>query len=126
MLAAPFVSGAALANICGEQAGFWRVANLPRFKKGTQTFVDYEVDRGSPNNIMVTNGTAIMRSTDSACTWKQVFALPDSPSPDSQATAANSVIKTIDISEAARGRALAMIEETTPLGSRPHVVRTDD
>lgn len=126
ILAAPFVSGAALANICGEEIGFWRVASLPRFKKGNQFFVDYEVHRGSPNNIMVTNGTAIMLSTDSACTWKQVFTLPDSPTQDSQATAENSTIRSIDISEAARGRVLAMIEETTALGSRPHVVRSDD
>ena len=126
ILAAPFVSGAALANICGEQIGFWRVAPLPRFKKGGQSFVDYEVHRGSPNNIMVTNGTSIMLSTDSACSWKQVFALPDSPSQESQATADNSTIKSIDISEAARGRVLVMIEETTALGSRPHVVRSDD
>jgi len=126
MLAAPFVSGAALANICGKQLGYWRVTSIPKFKAGPQTFVDYEVDRGSPNNIMVTNGTAIMLSTDSACSWKQAFVLPDSPGPESQATAANSKIVSIDISEAVRGRVLLMVEETTPLGSRPHIVRSDD
>ena len=123
---APFVSGAAVANICGTEHGYWRVTGIPKFTAGPQELVDYEVAAGSPNNIMLTNGTAIMRSTDSACSWKQVFALADAPTAESQATAANSTIKTIDISEAKRGRVLLMIEEQTALGVRPHVVRTED
>jgi hypothetical protein len=126
ILAAPFVTGAALANICGDTFGHWRVADMPRFKKGTAAFVDYEVDRGSPNNIMVTNGTAVMASTDSGCSWKQVFALPDQATAESGGTAANSVIKSIDISEGFRGRTLLMVEEQTAVGARPHVVRSDD
>lgn len=126
ILAAPFVTGAALANICGSQDGYWRIASLPRFKTGSQTFVDYEVDRATPSNVMITNGTAIMLSTDSACTWKQVFRLPDAPSPESQATAANSTIVAIDISESARGRVLVTVEETTAAGTRPHIIRSED
>jgi hypothetical protein len=126
ILAAPFVSGAALANICGAQDGHWRIARVPAFKQGSGTFVDYEVDRSSPNRIMVTNGTVVMLSTDSACSWKQVFALPDQANSESGSTAANSLIKTIDISEIKRDRVLLMVEEQTPLGVRPHVVRSDD
>lgn len=126
VFAAPFVTGAALANICGIQVGYWRVTGFPTFKNGSQKAIDYEVDGSSPNNIMVTNGTAIMLSTDSACSWKQVFQLPDTPTAESQATAANSVIKTIDISEVKRGRVLLMVEEQTALGARPHVVRSED
>lgn len=126
ILAAPFVTGAALANICGTEVGKWRVAKMPTFKAGSQQLADYEVDRSSPNNIMVTNGLAVMRSTDSACSWKQVFVLPGSANAESGGTAGNSTIKSIDISESKRGRVLLMVEETTALGPRPHIVTSED
>lgn len=124
---APFVSGAALANICGAQYGpYWRVTSFPGFKTGPSKTTDYEVDISSPNKIMVTNGTAVMRSTDSACTWKQVYRLPDTPTADSQATAANSRIVSIDISSSLRDRVLLMVEEQSVAGARPHVIRSND
>lgn len=127
VLAAPFASGSALAlGLCGPAQGQWRATHVPTFKAGPQRFTDYEVDRGSPNRIMVTNGVAVMLSTDSGCGWKQVFVLPAAPTAESQATSANSTIKTIDISEAKRDRVLLMIEEQALQGARPHIVRSDD
>ena len=127
VFAAPFVTGAALANICGSEFGpYWRVTSFPSFKNGSQTVTDYEIDVSSPNRIMATNGTSIMRTTDSACTWKQVYALPAAPTADSQATAANSSIVSIDISESKRDRVLLMVEEQALAGARPHVIRSED
>lgn len=126
ILATSFVNGAALANICGAEIGYWRVAPMPKFKSGSQQVVDYEVDRSTPSNIMVTNGLAVMRSTDSACSWKQVFVLPESANAQSGGTAGDSTIKSIDISESKRGRVLLAVEETSVLGSRPHIVRSED
>jgi photosystem II stability/assembly factor-like uncharacterized protein len=67
-----------------------------------------------------------MRSTDSGCSWQQVYLLGAQPAADSTATADNAVIRSIDISEPKRDRVMLMIEEQTLTGTRPHVVRSDD
>jgi len=84
------------------------------------------VDAMLPRNMYVTNGTSVMRTKDSGCSFKQVFALPDAPSLESQATAANSVIRSIDVSEAANGLIYLMVEESLPTSTRPHVIVSGD
>ena len=127
VFAAPFATGAALAEpACSIDRGNWNTIPAPRFKVGPQRLTAYEVDSSNPARIMVTNGDAIMRTTDGACTWKQVFALPQQASPDSQATAANAEILSMDIAEGFRERVLLMIEEQGPQGSRSHVTLTND
>ena len=127
VVVAPFATGAALAEpACSIDRGNWNTILAPTFKVGPQTLTAYEVDPSNPSRIMVTNGDAVMRTTDGACTWKQVFALPAQPSADSQATAATSEIRSIDIAEGFRERVLLMIEEQAGQGSRPHVVLTND
>lgn len=127
VLVAPFATGAALAEPqCGIERGNWTTIPAPTFKTGPQSLTAYEVDPGSPARILVTNGKAVMRTIDGACRWQQVYALPAQPTPESQATAANSEILSIDIAEGKRDRILLMIEEQGSQGSRPHVVRSDD
>lgn len=67
-----------------------------------------------------------MRTVDGACSWKQVFALPDTPTPESQATAANSRILEIEIARRLRTRTVLRIAGETPQGARPHIVLSDD
>ena len=127
VLVAPFATGAALADPrCGIARGNWTTIPAPTFKAGPQRLTAYEVDAGSPARMLVTNGKAVMRTTDGACKWQQVFALPAQPSPDSQATAGNSEILSIDIAEGMRDRVYLMIEEQGPQGPRPHVLRSND
>ncbi len=127
VLVAPFATGAAVADpACGLKRGFWVTIPAPTFKTGPQRLTAYKVDAGSPARMLVTNGKAVMRTTDGACSWKQVFALPASPSAESQATAANSEIVSIDIAEGLRERIFLMIEESGPQGARPHVTKSDD
>jgi len=127
VLVAPFATGAALADPrCGIERGNWTTIPAPRFETGPQRLTAYEVDAASPARILVTNGKAIMRTTDGACKWQQVFALPAQPSPESQATAGNSEITSIEIAEGVRDRIFLMIEEQGPQGARPHVARSND
>ena len=99
---------------------------MPRFKTGPQNLTGYAVDVGAPARIFLTNGQAVMRTVDGACTWKEVFRLPDAPNESSTATAATGSIMSIDIAERANQRIVLMIEEQTPQGSRPHVTKSDD
>jgi photosystem II stability/assembly factor-like uncharacterized protein len=127
VLVAPFALGGSVAHaLCGTPYGAWRVQGLPTFKEGPKRLAAYLVDPAAPNRILITNGTSVMRSTDSGCSYKHVFALPDTPNAESQATAANSQILSIEIFESNRERVLLMIEEQGPQGARPHIVRTDD
>lgn len=127
VLVAPFALGGTPAlALCGTPFGSWRVQGLPSFREGPQRLEAYLVDPGAPNRILITNGISVMRSTDSGCSYKHVFALPAAPNAESQATAANSEIRSIEMFEANRERVLLMIEEQGPQGARPHIVRTED
>ena len=127
VLVAPFATGAAIADpACGIRREAWVTIPAPTFKTGPQRLTAYEVDAGSPARMLVTNGKAVMKTVDGTCTWKQVFALPPQPSPESQATAANSEILSMDIAEGKRDKVYLMIQETGPQGARAHVSKSDD
>lgn len=124
---APFATGAAVAEpACGVKRGHWTTVPAPPFPKGPQQLVAYEVDAGAPARMFVTNGVAVMRTVDGACTWKPVFVLPDVPTAESQATAINSEILEIEIAPRLRTRTVLRIAEDAVQGSRPHVVLSDD
>lgn len=127
IVVAPFAGGAAVAEpACGAKRGIWTSVAAPRFPAGPQRLAAYEVDPAAPARMFVTNGTSVMRTVDGACSWKQVFVLPATPTPESQATAATSRILEIEIARQLRTRTVLRIEEDTVQGTRPHVVLSDD
>lgn len=60
----------------------WTAIRAPNFPTGPKEIVSYAVDPVSPERIFVTNGKALMRSTDGGCTWSTVLAVPDGSTPD--------------------------------------------
>ena len=124
-LVAPFVPARAAECPNLLRRGPWTTVGAPRFSKGPQKITAFAVDPRVPRNMFVTNGTAVMRTTNSGCTFKQVFVLPDGPSLESQATAANSVIRSIDVSEANHDLVYLLIDEDLDGSRRTHVTVSD-
>ncbi|MDX6556216.1 MAG: hypothetical protein QOD86_2411, partial [Miltoncostaeaceae bacterium] len=60
--------------------GTWTVLPAPTFPTGEQVMTDHTVDRYEPTAHFATNGAVVMRSLDDACSWKEVYRLPDQPS----------------------------------------------
>ena len=123
IITAPLVVAPASAQgACGTQNGFWTSISAPRFKAGPQALVDHAVDARSPNHMYVTNGTAVMLTRDSGCTWDPVYVIGNAPAPDRPYTSSTAKITSIVVPEAVAGRVLLTVEETAIAATRPHVV----
>ena len=123
IITAPLVVAPASAqSACGTQNGFWTSISAPRFKAGPQALVDHAVDAKSPSHMYVTNGTAVMLTKDSGCTWDPVYVIGNAPAPDRPYTSSTAKITAIVVPEAVAGRVLLTVEETAVAATRPHVV----
>ena len=69
VVTAPF---AAAAAACGNKEGFWTIIPGGRFAE-KQTITGLAVDPQAPARMFITNGTEVLRSTNSGCDWKSVF-----------------------------------------------------
>ena len=63
--------------------GTWVSQPVPQFPAGEAGVVDYAIDSGDARKRFVTNGTTIMASTDEGCTFKAVYVIPQTPTPES-------------------------------------------
>lgn len=87
-LGAVLVTGATLLTVpahavtCASGAvhvaGRWAEIDLPRFPVATASrafrpLTTFAVDQGRAGRLFVTDGDTVFRSTDSGCTWKQVY-----------------------------------------------------
>lgn len=96
----------ARAEVLKGERGTWTVLEGPKFPAGEPVITAHGIDRYHPYVHFVTNGLVIMRSIDGACSWEEVYRLPDAPSPQMPVTAATGRIERID---AARERAYALV-----------------
>lgn len=53
----------------------WEIIGLPRYKRGPSSVSSFAFARAG--DLLVTNGTEVMRTTDDGCTWDSVFHVPD-------------------------------------------------
>ena len=104
------------------QHGDWTTVNAPRYAAGPRTVSAFAIFRGG-DATYVSNGISLARSGDFGCAWKNVFRLPPAPTASFPYSSANAKIRSIVASS--KTRAVLLVEETTPLGSRPHVVVVD-
>ncbi len=101
-------------------SGLWKTIQGPTFTEGEQAIVDHGFDLGSAHTLLVTNGRVAMRSDDGGCSWREVFAVPESATPQYPYTAATARITIVE--PLANGRYVLVVEESTPVASRPHIV----
>ncbi|MFN2388193.1 MAG: hypothetical protein ABR575_01100 [Actinomycetota bacterium] len=103
----------------------WTLIRPLTFTTGAQTISGYAVDAADPDVMYITNGTAVMRSRDGGCVWKQSYALEDLPSVDQPFPAAAARIERIVVSPGT-GRVILQVEETAGALGRPHIMVSDD
>ena len=98
----------------------WYTVKPPKFPSGEPSISEFAVEPLVPERMYVTNGTVVMRTTDSGCHWSQSYELPGS---GAGPTSANSKILEIEVS--APGVVYLPIQQNDPI-DQPHVVVTKD
>lgn len=112
----PAVFDPFLAQI--EQIPMWHSIKAPQFPTGEQSISDHAVDPLAPERLYVTNGQAVMRSTDGGCHWSESFVV-------SQATGPQGAGRILELAISAGGVVYLPIQELEPV-VRPHVMMTQD
>lgn len=113
----------------------WNSLPAPRFPSGPQEIAAYTINSTVPQQLLVSNGVAIVRSGDGGCSWTPSYELPapgsEGPSVDA-GEPRNSKLPTYSSATARIGAirsygpaVLALIEEHTPV-ARPHVIVSTD
>ena len=99
----------------------WESIRVTGFSTGGSEIVDYAVGARSPDLLLATNGTSVVRSTDGGCNWKEVFvAAPSLPG-----VAGGSVqLKSIAMPESSTSPVLLLAEESVGGTTRPRVFRS--
>lgn len=108
------------AEILKGERGNWTVLPGPDFPAGDPTITAHAIDRYHAYVHFATNGTVIMRSLDGACSWEEVYRLPDTPQPGMPVTAGTAKIERID---GARERIFATV--SAPGKALPDPVKAD-
>lgn len=103
--------------------GRWTSISVPMFERGQREITDLAVDVADERLLLVTNGSAVIRSDDGGCSWAASFALGDLPAPDRPYTDAMADIAFIG--PLGGGTALMVVAQTVP-ASRPRVLLTTD
>jgi hypothetical protein len=98
----------------------WYSVTMPAFPSGSQAASDYAVEPLVTDRLFVTNGSVVMRSTDSGCHWSQAYALPAGGAGMTSATA-----RILEIEVSAPGHIYLPIQQTAPT-PQPHVVVSTD
>ena len=99
----------------------WESIRVTGFSAGGAEIVDYAVGARSPDLLLATNGTSVVRSTDGGCNWKESFVA----SPTLPGVAGGSVqLKSISLPESATSPVLLLAEERVGGTIRPRVFRS--
>jgi hypothetical protein len=118
-LLTPLAAARGAAAGCGSVSGNWTTIAGPRFPSGSQTITDLAIDARTPSRFFVTNGAAIMRTTDGGCSWDASYQLGD----EDGATYSPSAARIVKLEAPdAGGSVLAAIAETVVNQTRPHIV----
>ena len=102
-----------------ERLPHWYSIKVPAFPTGSQAITDYAVEPLVTERLYVTNGSVVMRSSDSGCHWSQAYALPAG---GQGMNASNSRIQEIEVG--APGYVYLPIQQNSP--PQPHVVVSRD
>jgi photosystem II stability/assembly factor-like uncharacterized protein len=78
--------GCAGAEILKGRRGTWTVLHGPTFGVGEQLITAQSIDHAKPNIVYVTNGSAVVRSSDGGCSWKEAYRLPGAPTAEMPAS----------------------------------------
>lgn len=109
------------AEVLKGERGTWTIHAGPKFPTGDPAIVDHTIDRYLSRAHFATNGVVIMRSLDGACSWNEVYRLPDTPSAETPVTAQTGRIERL---QAARNIVVASV--SAPAKALPEAVpRTD-
>ena len=122
LLASLLVLPAGAAGCSGVvERNNWESILVTGFSTGGAELVDYAVGARSPNLLLATNGTSVVRSTDGGCNWKESFvAAATLPG-----VAGGSIeIKSIAMPESATSPVLLLAEERVGGTIRPRVFRS--
>ena len=84
------------AEVLKGERGTWTIHAGPKFPAGDPVILDHTIDRYDGRAHFATNGIVVMRSLDGACSWEEVYRLPDAPSPNMPVTAATGRIERVD------------------------------
>jgi len=95
----------------------WYSIRVPGLPNGSMT--DYAVEPLVPNRLWVTDGSTVMRTTDSGCHWSTVYELP------ATGELAASGAQILEIEVGGPGTVYLPIQQTEPV-EQPHVVVTTD
>ncbi|HVL63938.1 MAG TPA: hypothetical protein VM573_02080 [Actinomycetota bacterium] len=117
-------AGAACAPITVE--GEWTTVAAPSFSDGPATIAAFDVVSTQPQNMFLTNGRVVMRTSDGGCTWTEVFRIEVLPDLDIPVSALNARITRIEIPDRSASRIVLLIAEEVGPVVRPHVAVSDD
>ena len=122
LLASVLVLPAGAAACAGVvKHGNWESISVRGFSAGGAGLVDYAVADTSPDLLLATNGTSVVRSTDGGCSWRETFvAAATLPGVAGGAVE----IKSIAMSETATSPVLLLAEERVGGTIRPRVFRS--
>ncbi len=115
---------------CGiTQTGRWERLPVDTFRpisgiagSTANRVTSYTVDEQRPQDLAVTNGFAVQRSTSNGCSWSTVYSLSATPTGAEPFVGAQSQIVSVALLS---GRSMAAIQEGSGSASRPHVVVSD-
>ena len=124
VLIAPFTSSPAAAQTgCGKATGNWTSVAGPSFPSGGKAITDLAVGPADPDQMYVTNGSVVMRSSSEGCNWSGSLEATLSGG----LPAAGGSVQVTELQAPGSGRtAYAAVQETVGPASRPRVMRTDD
>lgn len=112
-----FPAGAAAPCAAVTRHGNWASAAVS-FSTGGPAIADYAVGARTPDLLLATNGTAVVRSTDGGCSWKETFVA------SSVIPTASVTITQISMPETATSPVLLLAEERTGGVTRPRIFRS--
>ncbi|TAL20701.1 MAG: hypothetical protein EPN99_08970, partial [Frankiales bacterium] len=84
----------------------------------------YAVDRERRERLYVTNGVAVLRSSDGGCSWEEVFSPPAVPSPELPFTAQDAVVVDVLVPVGGGGRVHLLVQAGGT--GRPYVLTSPD
>ena len=136
LIAVPIVASQAQAPACNVKGAIalvnsrWESISRPTFPAGPVGtpvgMTAYAVQPSNPDVIYVTNGKAVMRSSDAGCHWDEVLELRPEGGGDVGLSSATATITAITIPErGAKRRVLLSVVEVEQGVGRPHIVRSE-
>lgn len=111
------------------RAGAWAGVRTPEFAERPlgqgQSVVSYVVSPHDSRRVFVTNGTSVLRSLDSGCTWTEIYVLPELKTDEEPLSVAGTRLRGLVIPEDPRAAARVLLVAQEQ-GGAPHVLVSED